>query len=213
MSPNGINRFDAVLPLLCRERYHGLFLMQFYLVFMALRGTKAPTSEGSHKGVISFIMNKKTIQYVLVERPLMTKRGERQTMQVARATGRRRVNFRTFCERVGKSTSFTWQEVGAILNFATEVAKDIVSEGDIVEFGDLGTLRPSFKSKAIPKGETFRVQEHILSSKVSFMPNRKYFALDVTSYEQVKTQKELKAEAGRSTKPKAEDSTEEDNII
>lgn len=32
----------------------------------------------------------------------------------------------------------------AVLNYATEIAKDIVSNGDIVDFGDLGTLKPSF---------------------------------------------------------------------
>ena len=69
-------------------------------------------------------------------------------VQVAHPTGRHRVDFRNFCDRVAKSTTFNRQEVQAVLNYATEIAKDIVSNGDIVEFGDLGTLNPSFKSKA-----------------------------------------------------------------
>lgn len=169
---------------------------------MALRDKKAPILRSPIKGAIIFSMDKQTIQFVLVERALLNKSGERKTMQVARATGRKRVNFRAFCERVSKSASFSWQEVGAIFNTAIEVARDIVSEGDIVELGDFGTLRPSFKSKAIPKGETFRVQEHILAPKVCFMPNRKFFALGVSSYMQVKTKDELRAERGHSAKPK-----------
>lgn len=36
-----------------------------------------------------------------------------------------------------------------------EIARDIVTNGDIVNFGDLGTLEPSFKSKAVEDWQTF----------------------------------------------------------
>lgn len=145
----------------------------------------------------------KKLQFVLTQHNLIGKNGQRSMMQVAKATCRSKVDFRSFCERIGKSTSFTWQEIGAILNCATEIAKDIVAEGGIVEFGDLGTFKPSFKSKAIPVGEKFRAQDHILSPKVNFVPNRRYFSLPPCSYEQVKTKKELNAEKQSSaTKPK-----------
>ena len=65
------------------------------------------------------------------------------------------MDFRSFCERVAKSTTFNRQEVEAVLNYTTEIARDIV------EFGDLGTLSPSFKSKVVPVGEVFNVQKHI----------------------------------------------------
>ena len=54
---------------------------------------------------------------------------------------------------MAKSTTFNRQEVEAVLNYATEIARDIV------EFGDLGTLSPSFKSKVVPVGEVFNVQK------------------------------------------------------
>lgn len=142
-------------------------------------------------------MKTKTLQFILTEQETFVKKGETKKMQVAKPTGRRRVEFRGFCERVSKSTSFTWQEIGAVLNLAIEIAKDIVSEGDIVVFGDLGTLKPSFKSKAVPLNEKFRAQDHILTPKVNVVPNRKYFALDGVSYEQVKPLKEQKAAEGK----------------
>ena len=37
-------------------------------------------------------------------------------------------------------------------DYATEIAKDIVANGDIVDFGDLGSLMPSFKSMTVEKG-------------------------------------------------------------
>lgn len=100
-------------------------------------------------------MTNKPLQFVLVERKLNVGKNAGKTVQIAQPTGRSRVSFRNFCERVAKSTTFNRQEVEAVLNYATEIAKDIVSNGDIVDFGDLGTLKPSFKSRAIPQGEKF----------------------------------------------------------
>lgn len=74
--------------------------------------------------------------------------------------------------------TFNRQEVEAVLNYATEIARDIV------EFGDLGTLSPSFKSKVVPVGEVFNVQKHIEKSVVRLSPSRKYFTLTDVTYEQ-----------------------------
>ena len=116
-------------------------------------------------------MANKPLQFVLIERKLSVGPQAGKIYQVARPTGRHRVDFRSFCERVAKSTAFNRQEVEAVLNYATEIARDIVANGDIVEFGDLGTLKPSFKSKAVPKGKTFRAQEHIEKPVVLLNPS------------------------------------------
>ena len=129
-------------------------------------------------------MANKPLQFVLMERKMNVGPHAGKIVQVAHPTGRHRVDFRNFCDRVAKSTTFNRQEVQAVLNYATEIAKDIVSNGDIVEFGDLGTLNPSFKSKVVPKGETFNVQKHIEKPVVRLSPSRKYFTLTDVSYEQ-----------------------------
>lgn len=54
----------------------------------------------------------------------------------------------------------------------------------IVEFGDLGTLSPSFKSKIVPQGEVFNVQKHIEKPVVRLSPSKKYFTLTDVIYEQ-----------------------------
>lgn len=128
-------------------------------------------------------MANKPLQFVLTERKLSVGPQAGKTVQIARPTGRQRVDFRSFCERVAKSTTFNRQEVEAVLNYATEIARDIVANGDIVEFGDLGTLKPSFKSKAVPQGTVFRAQEHIEKPVVLLSPSKKYFTLTDVSYE------------------------------
>ncbi|WP_315352341.1 HU family DNA-binding protein [Phocaeicola abscessus] len=130
-------------------------------------------------------MANKPLQYVLVERKLNVGANAGKIVQIAHPTGRHRVNFRNFCERVAKSTTFNRQEVEAVINYATEIAKDIVANGDIVEFGDLGSLTPSFKSKAVPKDEKFLVNVHIEKPVVRLNPSRKYFTLTDVTYEQV----------------------------
>ncbi len=150
------------------------------------RESTPPAPEGAHKGELNLTtMANKPLQYVLVERKLNVGANAGKIVQIAHPTGRHRVNFRNFCERVAKSTTFNRQEVEAVINYATEIAKDIVANGDIVEFGDLGSLTPSFKSKAVPKDEKFLVNVHIEKPVVRLNPSRKYFTLTDVTYEQV----------------------------
>jgi putative DNA-binding protein len=81
------------------------------------------------------------------------------------------------------------------LNYATKIARDIVANGDIVEFGDLGTLSPLFKSKVAPVGKVFNVQKHIEKPVVRLSPPRKYFTLTDLSY------KQTTAKSKKGTKP------------
>ncbi|MBR8702624.1 hypothetical protein IX332_001270 [Porphyromonas levii] len=149
-------------------------------------------------------MANKPLQFVLLERKMNLGEYAGKVVKYARPTGRHRVSFRNFCERVAKSTTFNRQEVEAVLNYATEIARDIVADGDIVEFGDLGTLKPSFKGKIVPPGDSFNVQKHIEKPVVKLVPSRKYFTLTDVSYEQT-TLKPKKTKASSSqTKPEGE---------
>ena len=137
-------------------------------------------------------MANKPLQFVVVERKLAVGKHAGKVMLIAKPTGRHHVDFRN-----AKSTTFNRQEVEAVLNYATEIAKDIVANGDIVDFGDLGSLMPSFKSKAVEKGQKFNANIHIEKPVVLLKPSRKYFTLTDVSYEQT----EPKTKAAKS-KPK-----------
>ena len=124
----------------------------------------------------------KSLSYVLVERKLNVGPKGKQIMQIAQPTKRRRVDFESFCAQVARATTFTRQEVAAVLSYSAEIARDLVASGDIVEYGDLGTLKPSFKSKAVPN-------VHIEKAMVKLSPSPKYFTLNDVSYEQVSKSK------------------------
>ena len=97
-------------------------------------------------------MANRPLQFVLRLRKLKVKGKENKVdMQVAVPTGRKRVDFRSFCKAVSNNTTFSPEEVHAVLNMSIATARNFVANGDTVEFGDMGTLLPSFKSKAVPK--------------------------------------------------------------
>ena len=98
---------------------------------------------------------------------------------------------------MGHATTFTGAEVEAVLRLAAEIAKLHVENGDIVEFGDIGTLTPSFQSKIVEKGKTeFNPNIHITKPFVRLSPSKKYFTLSGVSYERVE------APAKKTAKPK-----------
>lgn len=130
-------------------------------------------------------MAEKALKYTLHQRKAGVGKLKGKMVQVALPSRRNRISFRAFCERVGKSVSFTHQEVAAVINFATEIAKDIVSSGDSVQFGDLGVLKPSFRSTLVPIDEKFVVVKHILKPVVKLTPSRLYFTLTDVDFERV----------------------------
>lgn len=145
-------------------------------------------------------MANRPLAYVLSERKANLGKMAGKTVIQARPTGRKRVDHRSFCEEVAHATTFTGAEVEAVLRLAAEIAKKHVENGDIVDFGDIGTLSPSFQSKLVEKGkETFNPNVHITKPIVRLSPSRKYFSLSGVSYERVEAP--VKKAKGTSSSP------------
>lgn len=131
-------------------------------------------------------MSNRPLAYVLSERRANLGKMAGKIVIQARPTGRKRVDHRSFCDEVAHATTFTGAEVEAVLRLAAEIAKRHVENGDIVDFGDIGTLSPSFQSKLVEKGkEKFNPNVHITKPIVHLAPSKKYFTLTGVSYERV----------------------------
>lgn len=124
----------------------------------------------------------KPIRYYLHERTFIDPRDPKNESKKRRgyqaiAANRGRISFRDFCARLSRGTSFTQQEFEATINYAIEMAREFVANGDIVEFGDLGALIPTFKSKSVAKLEEFNTTTHISYPRVRLSASRKFFDL------------------------------------
>jgi len=108
-------------------------------------------------------MANRPIAYTLKERKGTVGNLKGKIVVQAHPTGRKRVDHRSFCDEVAHATTFTGAEVEAVLRLAAEIAKKHVENGDIVDFGDIGTLTPL----------------------VHLTPSKKYFTLTGVSYERV----------------------------
>ncbi len=137
------------------------------------------------------------LQYVLKERRANLGKFKGKTVLQAQPTGRKRIDHRNFCEEVARATTFTGAEVEAVLRLASEVAKKHVENGNIVDFGDIGTFSPSFKSHLVEKGvEEFNANVHIVKPVVRLAPSRKYFELRGVSFERVEPKAKKKTSLG-----------------
>ncbi len=137
------------------------------------------------------------LQYVLVERKSSLGKFQGKTVIQARPTGRKRIDHRRFCEEVARATTFTGAEVEAVLRLASEVAKKHVENGNIVDFGDIGTFSPSFKSHLVEKGvEDFKANVHIVKPVVRLSPSKKYFELRDVNFERVEAKPKKNASGG-----------------
>lgn len=165
-------------------------------------GFKLPTS--AHKNlpwsILITTMANRPITYTLLERKAGFGKDTKKIVYQAYPSGRKRVDHRTFCEEVGRATTFTGAEIEAVLRLAAEIAKHHVENGDIVDFGDIGSLRPSFQSKTVEKAEDFNANVHITKPVVKLIPSTQYFTLSGVSYERVEAKpKKEKKPAGTTT--------------
>ena len=91
-------------------------------------------------------MENKPLQFFIALRKLRVKvkeggveKEKEEEVQVAVPTGRKRVSFRPFCKQVAKNTTFSEQEVAAVLNMGFATARDYVARG-IRRFGYADSL-------------------------------------------------------------------------
>ena len=123
----------------------------------------------------------------------------------AHPTERERVVHRSFCDEVAHATTFTGAEVEAVLRLAAEIAKKHVENGDIVDFGGIGTLTPSLQSKLVEKGKAeFNPKVHIAKPVVRLTPSKRNFTLTCVSYERVATPDKKSGEEHPSPGPQPE---------
>lgn len=129
--------------------------------------------------------------------------GKPVTIAAARTRGR--VSFERFCDMVAGHTTFNYMEVASILNLAADTARTLVAGGESVDFGRLGSLSPSLRSKAVLKGEEFSATTHITGARVRLRPNARFFRLDDVSFERISLEtkpKDKKAKPVQPTVPK-----------
>lgn len=139
----------------------------------------------------------KCLSFTIREQKMSVGPKKGQKVYIARPTDRQRVTHRQFCEEVAHATTFTGAEVEAVLRLAAEMAKKHVESGESVDFGDIGTLSPSFKSKAVDHIEDFNATRDIKKPMVKLRPSVRYFTLEGVTYERV----EPKAKKTKGNKP------------
>ena len=143
----------------------------------------------------------KCLNFTLREKKMSVGSKKGQKVFIARPTDRQRVSHRQFCEEVAHATTFTGAEVEAVLRLAAEMAKHHVESGESVDFGDIGTLSPSFKSKAVDHIEDFNATRDIKKPMVKLRPSARYFKLEGVTYERV----EAKTKTTKGNKPSGGD--------
>lgn len=156
------------------------------------------------------IYMEKSLNYFIREQKMSVGQFAGKKVFVAQPTDRRRVSHRQFCDEVAHATTFTGAEVEAVLRLAAEMAKKHVEQGESVDFGDIGSLTPSFKSKVVEHLEDFNAQKHITKPVVKLRPSARYFTLQGVSYERVEAKKkgEKKPE-----KPKKKEGEEHGPVV
>ena len=94
----------------------------------------------------------KPIGYTLGQRKVGIGPNKGKVVIQATPSGRHRMSFERFCELVAKDTTLNYMEVQSVLNLAADMAREVVANGDIVDFGRLGMLSLRSRARSYPSG-------------------------------------------------------------
>ena len=144
---------------------------------------------------------KQALGYMLRDVEMKIGKFAGKTVTVATARARGHVSFMRFCDMVAGHTTFNYMEVAAILNLAADTARSLVAGGESVNFGRLGSLSPTLRSKAVAKEEEFSAMTHIRGARVRLRPNRQFFRLDDVAFERIVLEKKAKGKKGKPVQP------------
>ena len=169
----------GALPLQCPPRERRATSKFYSLLFVSIMGT-----------------TKQALGYTLRNAEMKIGKLAGKTVTIATARARGRVSFMRFCDMVAGHTTFNYMEVASILNLAADTARALVAGGESVEFGRLGSLSPTLRSKAVAQGEEFNAMTHISRARVRLRPNPKFFRLDNVAFERIALEKKAKGEEG-----------------
>ena len=99
------------------------------------------------------IMSKKNkpIGYTLGQRKVGVGPNKGKVVIQATPSGSHRVSFERFCEMVARDTTLNYMEVQSVLNLAADMAREVVANGDILDFGLSGRFRLRSRARSCPQ--------------------------------------------------------------
>lgn len=113
------------------------------------------------------------ISFNIIERgePGVEGGGTRKFYASAQSTGSAGIDVLT--ERIEKISTVSGADIRAVLYSIIDVVPDLLSDGNIVEIGDLGSFRVSISSEGSETAEEVN-SSNIKSAKILFRPGRKF---------------------------------------
>lgn len=97
---------------------------------------------------------------------------------IPRVTDRHKVSFDDVVARAAEACTYSEHELRSVFNYALKIARTILSEGNDVEFGDLGILRLALRSISVDKAEDFSVRKHIKGCEIALDLSSKFSNLN-----------------------------------
>ena len=83
-----------------------------------------------------------------------------------------KVSFERVCKRIAERSTATSADVKAVLDGLNYVLSDEMSQGNIVQMGELGNFRPSLSSVGADSADEFTVATNMKEGRIIFTPGK-----------------------------------------
>lgn len=113
------------------------------------------------------------VKYRIVGRKVSDMKGGAKVEKFyAQAVYGSKVSFERVCKRIAERSTATSADVKAVLDGLNYVLSDEMSQGNIVQMGELGNFRPSLSSTGADTAKDFTVATNMKEGRIIFTPGK-----------------------------------------
>lgn len=125
------------------------------------------------------------LKFRLIERNVTIGKHAGRKLFFAQQVAQNKLTFAKLCDVISEGSTVSSADVKAVIDRLAHAFRHYLSEGFIVDCGELGSFRPSFGSQGVERIEDFKVHKHLRKARVRYMPPRNFSALRLASYQRI----------------------------
>lgn len=152
----------------------------------------------------------KNLKYSIQKYPNLGDKKLGEYVYTARICDCKKVSFNELIHRTAQKSTAAPYDIEAVYLIALQEIKKILASGRAVQFGFMGTIYPTIKSKASDTEEEFDAQKNILGAEAKMKLNQEYVSFENVTLQRVdasKLKRKKKEEAESSSNATDQDGT------
>ncbi|MBB6276379.1 HU family DNA-binding protein [Porphyromonas circumdentaria] len=125
------------------------------------------------------------LKFKLIEREMKIGKKAGHKLFFAQQVTQGRISFDKLCNIIAESSTVSSADVKAVIDRLAHVFGQFLTEGFIIDCGELGSFRPTLGSQGVEKEEEFKTHKHLRKPRIRYLAPRSFNALTLAGFQRI----------------------------